>query len=144
MIPMTRNKEIAWSYFELLNDHRIEDALQVLHDEGSFWSLRTRLSTPTPQQKDYIRAVLDDAPMQFTLHNAIEDGDQIALEMSSHAEMADGFVYEQLYCFVISIRDGKIFELREYLDTRLAQELIERCAEASQIRDQLDATVAHR
>ena len=82
--------------------------------------------------------------MQFTLHNAIEDGDQIALEMSSHAEMADGFVYEQLYCFVISIRDGKIFELREYLDTKLAQELIDRCAEASQIRHQLDATVAHR
>ena len=82
--------------------------------------------------------------MQFTLHNAIEDGDQIALEMSSHAEMADGFVYEQQYCFVISIRDRKIFELREYLDTGLAQEMIERCAEASQIREQLDATVAHR
>ena len=122
---MASNKDIAWGYFQTLNEGRMEDAIEMLHDDGSFWNLRTRSSTPTRKQKEYIRGVMGDVPMQFTLHNAFEEGDQVVLELSSHGEMEDGWVYENRYCFVISVRDGKVFELREYLDTKIATEMLE-------------------
>lgn len=123
---MPSNKDIAWSYYDLLNQHRTEEAIAVLHDDGSFWNVRTRASTPTRDQKEYIRSVMGDVPMQFTLRNAVEEGDQVVLELSSHGVMDDGWVYANEYCFVISIRDGKIFDLREYLDTKHAQDMIDR------------------
>jgi ketosteroid isomerase-like protein len=122
---MATNKDTAWSYFQCLNDKRIDDAIALLDDDGSFWSLRTQKRTPTREQTQYLRASTAHIPIQFALHNAVEDGDQVALEISSHAELDDGFVYDNLYCFVIQMRDGKIFEVREYLDPRPAQEIVD-------------------
>jgi len=122
---MARNKDAAWSYFQLLNEKRIDDAVALLDEEGSFWSLRTQKRTPTREQMQYLRANTAHIPIRFTLHNAVEDGDHVALEISSHAELDDGFVYDNLYCFVIHMRNGKIFEVREYLDPRPAQEIVD-------------------
>jgi ketosteroid isomerase-like protein len=127
---MATHKEIAWSYFQLLNEKQIEKALSLLDDQGSFWNLRTRAKTPVPQQKEYIRTSTAHLPVQFTLHNSFEEGDYVLLEISSHAELDDGYVYDNLYSFVILMREGKILELREYMDTRNAQGIADHLAQA--------------
>ncbi len=51
---------------------------------------------------------------------AIAEGDQVAVEAESWGELKNGRVYNQEYHFLITLRDGKISAVREYLDTQHA------------------------
>jgi hypothetical protein len=48
----------------------------------------------------------------------VADGDRVFEEMDSFARLDDGSVYNNWHCFVHEIRDGRIVQTREYLDTR--------------------------
>jgi len=119
------NVDVAWRYFELISEGRIDEALDQLHDAGTFWSNRRRKLTPTPVMKGFIRDVLREVPMRFTLTNAMEDGRYAILELESHATRTDGKVYGNVYCLVITIFGGKILHVREYIDTVAAQEALD-------------------
>jgi ketosteroid isomerase-like protein len=54
----------------------------------------------------------------------IADGDTVALEWHVSARNAAGDPYENDYCGIFVIRDGKITTVREYLDSRYAAELL--------------------
>ena len=56
--------------------------------------------------------------LRMTVKGAIAEGDQVALEVVSHGELRNGRVYDQEYHMLITIRDGKISAVREYLDTQ--------------------------
>jgi ketosteroid isomerase-like protein len=117
--------ELAWSYFELMGQGKLDEALDMLSDGGTFWGIRTRRLIPTPEMKVFIRRVFDKVPMTFTLHDAMEDGNRAILELESHAIRTDGNAYNNLYCIIITIFGGKILHVREYLDTGVGQEAID-------------------
>ena len=59
-----------------------------------------------------------DAPLTFTIHDVMLEGDRIADEVESHAPLKDGEVYNNKYHFEILLRDHKIARIREYADTK--------------------------
>lgn len=73
---------------------------------------------------DFLAAVMGErfvaGSHKFTFPTMIADGDTIALEWHVSARTAAGEPYENDYCGIFVIRDGKITEVREYLDTRYA------------------------
>jgi len=48
------------------------------------------------------------------------EGERVAVETESYAELKNGRVYNNLYHFVFEVRDGKIASVKEYLDTEHA------------------------
>ena len=52
------------------------------------------------------------------------EGDRVAVEAESYGEMATGKIYNNLYHFLLEVRDGKIHAVREYLDTMHAKEVL--------------------
>ena len=56
-------------------------------------------------------------PMTLTPKSMIAEGDEVALEAESYAELTNGRVYNNRYHLRIKLRDGKIAQVREYLDT---------------------------
>jgi ketosteroid isomerase-like protein len=48
------------------------------------------------------------------------DGDHVIVEALGKATLKSGKPYNNRYCFVIRMRDGKMTEVREYLDTLLS------------------------
>lgn len=58
------------------------------------------------------------AGLQLSVHSAVAEGDRVALEAASHAELKNGHVYEQEYHVLMVMRGGKICAVREYLDTQ--------------------------
>ncbi|WP_338243254.1 nuclear transport factor 2 family protein [Aurantiacibacter hainanensis] len=54
----------------------------------------------------------------------LADGDHVVVLARGHAETVDGKVYANEYCFVFRLAEGKIVEVREYLDTRLADAVL--------------------
>ena len=45
------------------------------------------------------------------------DGDTVIVEQRFSAKLPNGKPYQNDYCFVFKVRDGKIAEMREYMDT---------------------------
>jgi len=56
--------------------------------------------------------------LKMTVKSLIAEGDKVAVEVESWGELQNGRVYNNEYHFLMTIRDGKIHEVREYLDTQ--------------------------
>jgi ketosteroid isomerase-like protein len=65
-----------------------------------------------------LRARLD-GPVVFTLDDFIAEGDQVVLRARGHATAKSGKPYNNSYCIVARIVDGKIREMTDYVDTAL-------------------------
>lgn len=53
------------------------------------------------------------------VHNMIAEGDFVAVQLSGQAETKDGRPYNNAHCHIFTVRDGKIVEVMEYMDTEL-------------------------
>jgi uncharacterized protein len=54
-----------------------------------------------------------------TPHNLIADGDYVAMQAHGKARSKNGRSYNNTYCHVFRIANGKVQEVTEYLDTEL-------------------------
>lgn len=54
----------------------------------------------------------------------LADGDHVVVLAKGDAETVDGGRYANDYCFVFRLRDGHIVEVREYMDTKLADAVL--------------------
>ncbi len=57
--------------------------------------------------------------LQMTVIGMVAEGDKVAAEIRSHADLTDGRVYENQYHMLFTLRRGKIVEVKEYADTLL-------------------------
>jgi uncharacterized protein (TIGR02246 family) len=53
-------------------------------------------------------------------HRFIADGDYVVVECRGKVTTTSGKPYNNTYCFVCRLADGKLRELTEYMDTELA------------------------
>jgi len=111
------NAELAWAYFEHLGAGALEAAAALLDDEGTWWTCGSRDTKPMALHKELFPKAMAMVPFTFTKRQAFAEGDRVLLELESHAVMPDGEPYENVYAFVITMRDGLMFEVREYSDS---------------------------
>jgi uncharacterized protein len=57
-----------------------------------------------------------DVSVEFT--GVFADGDTVIVEERMRGTLAHGGHYENDYCFVFELRDGRIHHVREYMDTQ--------------------------
>lgn len=55
----------------------------------------------------------------------IAEGDFVVVEARGHVTTKSGQPYNQTYCYVFRLSDGKVRELTEYLDTDLVNRVLE-------------------
>lgn len=63
-------------------------------------------------------------PYTNTPVHIFADGDHVIVEARGDVTMTSGKPYRNLYCFVIQMKDGKMREVREYMDTALSDAVI--------------------
>jgi len=54
----------------------------------------------------------------------LADGDHVVVLAKGHADTVDGKVYANDYCFVFKLAGDRIVEVREYMDTKLADAVL--------------------
>ena len=121
---LARIKVIARSFFELLNERRVDDAMALLDDAGSWWNVGPRTAVPMTSFKQSGTEIMRIMPMRFVLHGVIAEGDTVLLEVESVSPKPDGGTYNNRYCYVVVVRDGRILHVREYPDTKYAAEML--------------------
>jgi ketosteroid isomerase-like protein len=52
------------------------------------------------------------------------DGDTVVVELTNRGKVRNGKQYENEYCFVFELEDGKIRRIREYVDTQKARDIL--------------------
>jgi ketosteroid isomerase-like protein len=58
-------------------------------------------------------------PIVVEAHRFIADGDYVAVEARGRNATKDAIPYNNSYCYVFRLADGKLLEMTEYLDTEL-------------------------
>jgi uncharacterized protein len=61
--------------------------------------------------------------LKVTVSDVIADADKVAVEWNGHAVGKNGTVYDQTYCWVMRLKDGRVTECIAYLDTALIDRL---------------------
>lgn len=115
----------AWSFWVQLNNGHIDEALDLLDDDGVYWVAQAgpRRDRNMAAMRKLFRRIAERFPMQMTLLDAIETGDRVALEVESYVELPTG-LYNNRYVFIMTVRRGKIVEVHEYLDTNHADAIL--------------------
>jgi uncharacterized protein len=62
--------------------------------------------------------------LSFTVHSAIAEGDQVAVECEGNGMTSAGTAYCNRYVFYITLKGGKITLVNEYFCTVLANEVL--------------------
>lgn len=119
------NKAVVEKLMACLSSSDIEGALDTLASDGRWWIGGKAELFPLAgrKTKEEMRALLNDliGPMpnglKMTIKSMIAEGDRVAAEVESYGEAGNGRLYNNEYHFLFNLRDGKIVEAKEYLDT---------------------------
>ncbi len=63
--------------------------------------------------------------LRMVIHSMIAENDRVVVEAESFATDVSGRLYSNKYLFLMRFRDGKLVELTEYVNTKLAAKFFE-------------------
>jgi ketosteroid isomerase-like protein len=126
MTDLTRNEQLVREFFATLSIGDPEALRPLLHPDGSWEVMST--AVPGAGLTSGRDAVIDDfltpvrgmfAPgdPKVTVKRTFASGDLVCAETEADGELRNGNHYHNRYAWVIELRDGQVFHLREYMDT---------------------------
>lgn len=123
------NKNVILKYFDILTRNDI-DSLMDIYDNGMMLHVPgDTLISGSFKKKElaaFASSVLDTFPegLVFTVEGMVAEEDKVAVQARSEGVHVSGKQYCNKYHFLITVRGGKIFESREYMDTQLVTDVI--------------------
>lgn len=106
------------------DDGVLDEAFALVSDDFTYWSILTReaidedaLRQQVEQRRHGLRIALD-------LTRCINEGETVVIEAEADCVTTDGSHYESPVVFIVDTRDGRIVSVREYTETRFADEVL--------------------
>lgn len=125
------NKAIVAEFFATFSKGDVAGVLDRMDDAGGWWVSGTidGMSGNYPKAElagllEGARALYRERALRITPTSMVAEGERVAVEAKSFATMEDGRIYANAYHFLVIVRDGKVFEVREYMDTIHARETL--------------------
>ena len=72
---------------------------------------------------DIFKQIMKDG-IKFDLISTTAEEDRVSMEMRGHSELVNGAAYNNEYHFLFTIRDGRVCRIKEYIDTKLADQVL--------------------
>ena len=122
------NKKIAKKFFEALSTGS-DKYLDFYTDDSVIWTAGDNAIGGTRTKKEIInfaQNILAAFPngITFKITGMTAEEEKVAVEVRGEAIHASGQTYNNQYHFLLRIQDGKILELKEYMDTQLAAKIL--------------------
>jgi uncharacterized protein len=105
----------------LFAKHAADDYRIVVMGHSS-WS-QTVEGDARRKYQEYVRARFS-APGKTAAERFIADGDIVVVEARGDNHSASGERYDNQYCLIFRLKDGKIVEMREYMDTAFCERVL--------------------
>ena len=122
------NKKLVEDFFSILSSGS-QDYLDFYTEESIIWTAGENAiggSRSKSEVVGFAKSVLDSFPegITFNVVNLIAENDCVAAEVEGLAMHVSGKPYNNKYHFLLKIKDNKILELKEYMDTQLAAKVL--------------------
>ncbi len=127
---VAENKNVVLGLVKALLSGNVEAARAALADDATWWIPGSLPVSGTHYGKKAIfedfmgRVSFQPGSLSIQVSNAIGEADYVAIEWVTRARNAAGRPYENYYHYLFRLRNGKIQEVREYLDTLYAKEVL--------------------
>ncbi len=140
MSRLEDNKATVARYFDILTRNDLNELMAIyddsvlLHVPGDTLISGTFTKAVLGQFASEVLGAFPDG-LKFTVTGMTAEGDRVAVQAESLGAHVSGKTYHNKYHFLITVREGKILESREYMDTQLVTDVIcdgKRPAAASQ------------
>ncbi|AKH69302.1 ketosteroid isomerase-like protein [Spongiibacter sp. IMCC21906] len=127
-----QNKAIVASFWQAFSTAKYDQALDHLDDqEFTWWIAGDKANFPLAGNRnkaefaELLYGVADSCEDGITMTPSAwtVEGDRVAMEAESYA-VVNGKVYNNLYHFLIVVKNGKIRQVKEYLDTTHASAVL--------------------
>jgi len=122
------NKKLVVDFFRILSSGS-QDYLDFYTEESIIWTAGENAiggSRSKSEVVSFAKSILDSFPdgISFNVVNLIAENDYVAAEVEGTAVHVSGKSYNNKYHFLLKIKDNKILELKEYMDTQLAAKVL--------------------
>ena len=123
-----QNKKITRDFFEALSTGS-NKYLDFYTDDSIIWTAGNNSIGGTRTKEEVVsfaQNILSAFPsgINFIITGITAEDQRVAVEISGEAIHASGETYNNKYHFLLRIKDGKILELKEYMDTQLAAKIL--------------------
>lgn len=120
------NERLFLQFFETLSTGNLEKLRELFHDDA-IWTVQPKgIAGEGPHHGK--KAIIDEflAPVRgmfkpgepkIEVTSIASKGPLVVGESTGKGTFADGRAYDNLYVWVLEMRDGKVYRLREYMDS---------------------------
>ncbi len=127
---MESNKQLVRDAFEAMGRSDIGPLYALITDDVA-WIIegQTRFSRRFEGKETVKRDLLGPlfeafaTPYRFTIDEIIAEGERVVVLGRGEVRTKWGKDYNNSYCFVLRLEEGRLVELREYLDTALVEQV---------------------
>lgn len=123
------NKARVEAFFDAMNRGDTAAIVDAYDDDGHVWTTGNTLISGK-FSKEQIRAaagaIFQSFPqgIRFTITGMTAEGERVAVEAESKGAHVSGKTYTNQYHFLFIFRNGKLLELREYMDTERVTDIL--------------------
>lgn len=125
-MSIEENKRLARQFIDHFTNNDIAGALDQMSDDATWWIAGKPDQLPAAglYSKEEIARLLRNMVSQLpnglkmTVKSLVAEQDKVSMEAESYGELRNGRVYNQQYHFLLTVREGKITGVKEYLDTQ--------------------------
>jgi ketosteroid isomerase-like protein len=118
-------KALATEFLRIFSSGDVSAIGEFVHDDAIWWvggTVAGISGTHTKQSMldllKQVTAVYKKGALQITALSMIAEGARVAVEAESYGELHNGKIYNNFYHFVLHFENGKLREIKEYLDTQ--------------------------
>jgi len=117
-LSVEENRKIAWDFHAALNNRDLDKALSLFADDAS-WIVMPGATIYTKQDiKKYFEKIMKTYPKFIVrdIHPPVVSGDMLTHEYIHEVRLQDGSEGQIPAVVVMELRNGKITQVRHYID----------------------------
>lgn len=123
-----QSRKIATLFLDNMLSGKTDALLDLFHEDGTWQLMGDSNGFPVARtyQKSEVLALMGTiaVPHDMLIEGIMADGRKAAIEFHPTAKAVNGKTYDNHLLFLFDIEDGRIRSLKEYLDTRHLQEIL--------------------
>jgi hypothetical protein len=119
---VAENKAVVLDLFRAMEEGRLEDIARLTTEDATWWingsgaiSGERPISVFLKVAGGFLAHAV--APMERTFGALVAEGDRVCLEARGRTTFEGGLAYDNAVIFLLTLRDGRVHSVREYMDT---------------------------
>jgi uncharacterized protein len=128
-----KNEQIVRDFFATLSTGDLELIRATLHPDASWLPMvKSVPGAGIHQPRDVIvdeflapvRGIFEDGDPKTEVDNIFAKGNVVCAETRGMGKLRNGNTYNNQYCWVIELKDGLVWKIREYMDSHYVMSVV--------------------